>query len=169
MSTRRLLLSPLMLLVALLTVLAGGTVSASAGHGPETRVRAIPSAAVDAVGHHSGETAGDVGCLRPPKPAIVSGSCVATEAAGAAEGGGLQIAEGNAGHIFRDAAGHLAEDTAANRAIIQSAADNGVLVRTSPQGVQTFRQLLPDGTEAWAEVYQGQITNGGVNVTPRSP
>lgn len=97
------------------------------------------------------------------------GRAPATNTAGAVDRGGLQIAEGNAGHIFRNAPGHLAEDTAANRAIIQSAADSGVLVRTSPQGVQTFRQLLPDGTEAWAEVYQGQITNGGVNVTPRSP
>lgn len=79
MSTRRrLLLSPLLVLVALATVLGAGTVSASAAHGSETRVRAIPTATADAVGPQSSETAGSVGCLRPVQPAIVSGSCVAT-------------------------------------------------------------------------------------------
>ena len=79
MSTRRrLLLSPL-LLVALATVLGGGTVSASAAHGSETRVRAIPTAMADAVGQSSSETPGSVGCLRPSQPGFVSGSCVATE------------------------------------------------------------------------------------------
>lgn len=76
------LLSPLLLLVALITVLTAGTVSASAAHGPETRVRAIPTTTAAAVGQPSSETAGHVGCLRPPDAAIASGSCVATEAAG---------------------------------------------------------------------------------------
>ena len=69
------------LLVALVTVLGCWTVSASAAHGPETRVRAIPTVTADAVGQGSSETAGHVGCLRPPQPGLVSGSCVATEAA----------------------------------------------------------------------------------------
>jgi hypothetical protein len=75
---RRLLLSPLLLLVALATVLTAGSVSASAGPGSETRVRAIPTATADAVGQQSGETAGSVGCLRPPQPQLAVGSCVAT-------------------------------------------------------------------------------------------
>jgi hypothetical protein len=74
-------LSPLLLLVALITVLTAETVSASAGHGPETRVRAIPTATAAAVGQPSSETAGHIGCLRPSQPSVVSGSCVATEAA----------------------------------------------------------------------------------------
>ena len=82
MSTRRrLLLSPLLLLVALATVLTAGTVSASAGHGPQTRVRAFDTTTANAVGQQSSETAGSVGCLRPSQPAIASGSCVATKAA----------------------------------------------------------------------------------------
>ena len=80
---RRLLLSPPLLLVALATILAtilgAGTVSASASHGPETRVRATPTAMADAVGQHSSETAGSVGCLRPSQPGFAPGSCVATE------------------------------------------------------------------------------------------
>lgn len=80
-TTRRLLLSPLLVLVALSAVLTAGTLSASASSGPGTRVRAIPTAAVDAVGQPRSETAGHVGCLRPPRPDSVSGSCVATNTA----------------------------------------------------------------------------------------
>ena len=78
---RRVVPTPLLLLVALITVLGAGTVSASAGHGPETRVRAVPTATADAVGQSSTETAGHVGCLRPSQPGLVSGSCVATNTA----------------------------------------------------------------------------------------
>lgn len=70
----------LWLAALLFTLLGAGTVSASAAHGPETRVRAIPTATTAAVAHHSSETAGHVGRLRPPAPGFVSGSCVATEA-----------------------------------------------------------------------------------------
>ena len=55
--------------------------SAAAAHGSETRVRAIPTATVDAVGQPSSETAGHVGCLRPETDQLVSGSCVATNTA----------------------------------------------------------------------------------------
>ncbi len=85
-------------------------------------------------------------------------------------GGGFdyRIVENNAGHIFRDATGHLAEDTTANRALLQEAANNPAnYVSTDANGVVTYRQTLPDGTQVWAEVYNGQITNGGVNSVPR--
>lgn len=77
---RRLLLSPLLLLVALITVLTAGTMSASATHESETRVRAIPTTTDDAVGQHSSERPGHVGRLRPETAQLVSGSCVATKA-----------------------------------------------------------------------------------------
>jgi RHS repeat-associated protein len=74
-------------------------------------------------------------------------------------------------HIFRDATGHLASDTLTNRAIIQSAVDPASLRSTStlPDGsrLHRFFRTLPDGTQAWAEVRNGQITNGGLNLTPR--
>jgi len=82
--------------------------------------------------------------------------------------GGFDIVENNAGHIFRDATGHLAEDTTANRALLQEAANNPAnYLSTDANGVVTYRQTLPDGTQVWAEVYNGQITNGGVNSVPR--
>lgn len=86
------------LLVALFTVLAAGTVSASATHGPETRVRAIPTAIADAVGQQSSEAAGHVGCLRPSQPGFVSGSCVATEAGYTASK--INITEDGLNHVF---------------------------------------------------------------------
>lgn len=94
-----------------------------------------------------------------------AGSDVTSGADGEA---GFDITESNAGHIFRDAPGHLAEDTAANRQLLQeTASDPANYVSTDSNGVATYRQMLPDGRQAWAEVYNGQITNGGVNNVPR--
>jgi hypothetical protein len=77
----RLVLSPLWLLVALATVLGLGASSAAAASGPETRVRALDHPAALAVAVHEAEGPASVGCLRPPQPAIASGSCVATNTA----------------------------------------------------------------------------------------
>jgi hypothetical protein len=77
----RLVLSPLWLLVALLTTLALNASPAAASGGPETRVRAIPTTTPVAVGQHSSEIPGGVGCLRSSQPGLVSGSCVATNTA----------------------------------------------------------------------------------------
>ncbi len=77
-NSARLVLSPLLLLVALLTTLGVNESSAAANAGPETRVRAIPTAETIAVGHHSGETAGGVGCLRPETTVLASATGVAT-------------------------------------------------------------------------------------------
>lgn len=78
------------------------------------------------------------------------------------------ICEANAGHIFRDAAGHLAEDTAENRQLLTETANNQAnYIYTSSTGVSSYRQILPDGRQVWAEVYDGSITNGGINDVPR--
>jgi hypothetical protein len=75
----------------------------------------------------------------------------------------------NTSHIFRDAKGHLA-DTAENRALLQNTARPENFVRTSgPNGaISIYRQTLADGRQVWVEVRNGtEITNGGVNLTPR--
>jgi RHS repeat-associated protein len=82
-------------------------------------------------------------------------------------GEGIGIAENSAGHIFRDAPGHLAEDTPENRALIEGAVNSGNYVSTHEPGVSVYRETLPNGTQVWAEVHNGEITNGGVNATPR--
>lgn len=77
----------------------------------------------------------------------------------------------NTSHIFRNAPGHLAEDTAENRALIKSALDPANLRQTDPlkDGTLLYRyfRILPDGTQVWAEVRNGEITNGGLNDIPR--
>ncbi len=80
---------------------------------------------------------------------------------------GVGIAKGSADHIFRDKAGHLVEDTPENRAVIESVVKPGNYVESHEPGVNVYREVLPNGTQVWAEVYRGEITNGGVNPTPR--
>jgi RHS repeat-associated protein len=89
--------------------------------------------------------------------------------AGGADGAdeGVGIAESSASHIFRDAAGHLVEDTPENRALIEGVVKSGNYVESHEPGVDVYREVLPNGTQVWAEVYKGALTNGGVNLTPR--
>lgn len=65
----------------------------------------------------------------------------------------------------------LAEDTAENRALIKSALNPANLADmiTLKDGttLQKYSRSLPDGTQAWAVVRNGEITNGGLNVIPR--
>jgi hypothetical protein len=92
----------------------------------------------------------------------------ALTSAGEAGGESIDIAEDNVGHIFRDAPGHLADDTPANRQLLQDTASNpDNYIGTDSNGVSTYRETLPNGQQAWAEVWNGQITNGGVNDVPR--
>jgi hypothetical protein len=138
-----------------------------------TASAASSPAAENAVGASTAALASSVGLSGDVSPAThlesYDSQAISASATGVAADSATPIAEGNVAHMFRDAAGHLAEDTLANRAVIQSAADSGVLVKATPAGVQTFYQLLPDGTQAWARVFQGEITNGGVNIVPRAP
>jgi hypothetical protein len=76
---RRLLLSPLWLLIALTAVLGLNATSAAAGSAAETRVRAFEHVTVDAVGQQSSERPASVGCVRPETADLASGSCVAAD------------------------------------------------------------------------------------------
>jgi hypothetical protein len=95
---------------------------------------------------------------------ILGDTLTATEAA--SESGLVDFAEENAPHTFSERAGHIA-DTPANRAVIQDAISPETYIRTTPQGVKVYQKLLPDGTQSWAQVFNGSITNGGVNDVPR--
>ena len=109
---RRLLLSPLWLLIALATMLGLNASSAAAGGGLETRVRAFDHVTVDAVGQPSSERPASVGCLRPSQPGFASGSCVATEAAGSSiddllQPGGSLIGKAGTDETIRELTGGL--------------------------------------------------------------
>jgi RHS repeat-associated protein len=79
---------------------------------------------------------------------------------------GASIAEGTTSHIFRDAAGHLAEDTPENRTLIESVVKPGNYVRTGAGGEDLYREPLSNGTQVWAKVFKGSITNGGIDDVP---
>lgn len=97
----------------------------------------------------------------------VAGAALFAGGEGADEAGlGAGIAENSASHIFRDTAGHLAEDTPENRALIESAVKPGNYVRTGGEGDVLYRETLPNGTQVWAKVFNGAITNGGLNQVP---
>jgi len=72
------------------------------------------------------------------------------------------------GHIFRNESGHFRQDTSENRAFIESACssiDNKVGTKTS--GSEIYLKTMPDGSQAWAEVRNGTIRNGGKNNFPK--
>jgi RHS repeat-associated protein len=73
-------------------------------------------------------------------------------------------------HIFRADRGHLSEDNPENRALIESAIkpENALAPKYLRGGGVLYRyaEELPDGNEVWAEVRNGEITNGGLNVKP---
>lgn len=95
----------------------------------------------------------------------------AAEATKAAQGLAKIGFRSDGAHIFRKATGHLADDTAENRALIKSALDPANLRDTITLNNGTTLQKhfrdLPDVTQAWAEVRNGEITNGGLNVISR--
>jgi len=64
-------------------------------------------------------------------------------------------------------ADHLAEDTPENRALLEGAVKPGNYIGTRAPGVAVYRETLPDGTQVWAEVKGGAITNAGGNQIPR--
>jgi len=73
---------------------------------------------------------------------------------------------GQLGHIFRNEAGHLAEDTLTNRNLLLGTVSGKNFVKADSFGNQWYARLLDDGTEAWVQVRNGIIQNGGVNLEP---
>ena len=141
---RRLFLSPLLLLVALLTGLGLNTSSASASAGPETRVRAINHVPAISVGNIDSETPGRVGYLRPETGQVMSGSCVATN-----------TARGGAGPVLKGQAG-----VDAVAADIEAAGGKvlGREITVEAGGVRTRPDLFveqPCGTRCFVEVKNG--------------
>ncbi|MGH7039472.1 MAG: hypothetical protein ACREE4_19240 [Stellaceae bacterium] len=81
----------------------------------------------------------------------------------------ITIDETRIGHIFRDAEGHFAEDTALNRqALLDTANRPGNLVGADRFGNAWFAETRADGSQIWAQVRGGKITNGGINPRPRN-
>ena len=72
------------------------------------------------------------------------------------------------GHIFKDDKGHIKQDTPENRAFIEAATTSPEnKVGTKASGTEIYLKTMPDGTQAWAEVWGGEIRNGGKNSFPK--
>lgn len=72
------------------------------------------------------------------------------------------------GHIFKKDIGNFRKDNRENRTFIESATvDPKNKVGTNVFGKEIFLKTMPDGTQAWAEVWEGEITDGGKNNFPK--
>jgi hypothetical protein len=72
-------------------------------------------------------------------------------------------------HIFREVQGHLGEDTPEHRQILVDAANRPENFAGRDRfGNDWFVEVRDDGTQIWVQVRDDQITNGGVNLTPRN-
>lgn len=88
----------------------------------------------------------------------------------AVEGTGNKLTtnEAQLKHMFRDAEGHFLQDNPANRAVIEKAAgSNKNLLGVDKYGNSWYAETLPNGTQAWAEMRNGVITEGGLNQVPK--
>lgn len=71
-------------------------------------------------------------------------------------------------HLFREAPGHLpfSEDNVAR--IKSLIADSSCMVGTDTlNGNQWYSRVEPDGTQLWAKVHSGVVSNCGINENPR--
>lgn len=79
----------------------------------------------------------------------------------------ITIDERRVPHIFRNARGHFREDTQVNRRILLDVANRPENFRgTDRFGTDWFMETRSDGTQVWAQVRDGKITNGGANPSP---
>ena len=72
-------------------------------------------------------------------------------------------------HIFRgDVKGHM-EDTPENRAILTAlAADQTKCIGADRAGYHWNSEIRPDGTQPWVRYLDGEINDGGLNLTPQN-
>jgi len=72
-------------------------------------------------------------------------------------------------HIFRDIEGHLLDTPANRKALLDMASDpNNYFANADLNAGNLWcEKILPDGTQLWAQVRDGQIRNGGLNLIPK--
>jgi len=72
------------------------------------------------------------------------------------------------GHIFKDSSGHFEKDSSENRAFIESATESqDNWIGSNSHGLDIYLKTMSDGTQAWAEVWGGEIRDGGQNNFPK--
>ncbi|HEY8816717.1 MAG TPA: RHS repeat-associated core domain-containing protein, partial [Candidatus Dormibacteraeota bacterium] len=113
-----------------------------------------------------------LGSLAGAIQALLGGAAGSSEAedAAAAASDVAPAFRDDVSHIFTDNIGHFVEDTTVNRTTIMNAVKPENFVRTQGPNAQIslYFQDLPDGTQVWVQVRNGEITNAGLNLVPRS-
>lgn len=93
--------------------------------------------------------------------------CIPLKASWGSNGPKIPETEAVLGHIFRDSRGHFSEDTPENRAFVEAATESQAYkVAIDNYGNELYLRTMPSGLQAWAEVREGRITNGGRNFFP---
>lgn len=86
---------------------------------------------------------------------------------GGATGNSLPSNPSQIKHIFGDRPGHLT-DTPRNRQTLVEVANNpDCYMGGDANGADWYARIEPDGSQIWVKVYNGTISDGGVNATPR--
>ena len=71
-------------------------------------------------------------------------------------------------HIFRNTEGHI-KDTPANRQLLERIANNPKYRLGPDEHGNMYHGLTRlDGTQVWVIIRDGQITNGGINLVPKT-
>ena len=72
------------------------------------------------------------------------------------------------GHIFKNKTGHLLDTPENRRLLLELASDlKNYFEHPDSRGNMWCEKILDDGTQLWAEVRNGKIRNGGLNISPK--
>lgn len=83
---------------------------------------------------------------------------------------GFRFRGNSLSHIFKSEEGHLTENTPENQQLLKDVADNpDNYAGTDQYGKAEYVETLPDGSQVWVYVYNGEIMDGGVNAIPIDP
>ena len=71
-------------------------------------------------------------------------------------------------HIFRDVKGHMAMTPGSMAILTALAADQTKYIGTDLAGYRWNTEIRPDGTQPWVRYLDGEINDGGLNLTPQN-
>lgn len=86
---------------------------------------------------------------------------------GGSSGNKLPSKDSQLKHIFADRPGHMPDTPRNRQALVEVANDPNCHVGRSSNGLDWYARTEPDGSQIWVKVYEGKISDGGINATPR--
>lgn len=86
---------------------------------------------------------------------------------GGATGNSLPPNSSQIRHILADRPGHLPDTPRNRQTLVEVANDSDCYVGKSSSGLDWYEKIEPDGSQIWVKVYNGTISDGGINYIPR--